>query len=77
MISRGHWTGENICDFYMECKAFRKEQFNKIEILEVKNEKINVEEVVTKQKHLDSEKKEVVRKLLYAKIAAFQRTRGK
>ena len=77
MVSRVHWTGEHIEEFHEECKVTRREELRRAEILDAKYEKIDIEECVQKQGHLDPVQREQLPKLLRAKIVAFQGTRGR
>ena len=58
MAPRGYWNDKKIGDFHEECKANVKEGLNKAQILDAKYEKINVEEIIEDQDHLDKDKRE-------------------
>ena len=76
MMPRGYWNDEKINDFHEECKAQLKEEANKTEILDAKYEKIDVEEVIENQNHLDSGKKNQLKELIHRQIEAFKGLRG-
>ncbi len=77
MVTRGHWNDQKIKEFYEECKINLAAKSNKKEILDAKYEKINVDEVIENQIHLNEKEKNLVRELLNRSKGTRRQWQGK
>ena len=78
IVTREYWTGDKIDRFHEECKSNRREEAHRVEILDAKYDKINVDEIISYQVHLnlDQEQTQNSKQLSKDKMDAFKGTKG-